>query len=65
MYPSIGSRNRDLSRVKDYPSGNASSSVSRMAFLQSLCKIEKYLCLVDKVAPVVRTLLFWFIIFVQ
>jgi hypothetical protein len=50
----FSSKVRDLSRVKDYPAGNLSTSSSRMAFLQSLCKLPKFSSLVDLVAAVVR-----------
>jgi Na+/glutamate symporter len=46
-------RARELGRVKDFPGGNLASSASRIAFLQSLCKLPKYLHLVNLVEPLV------------
>ena len=44
-------RARELGRVKDFPGGNLATSASRIAFLQSLCKLPKYLHLVNLVEP--------------
>jgi hypothetical protein len=49
-------RSREVGRVKDFPGGNIATSASRIAFLQSLCPLPKYLDLVDLVLPVVGAL---------
>jgi hypothetical protein len=46
-------RGRENTRVKEFPAGNATTSASRIAFLQSLCKTPKFLSLVDLVQTVV------------
>lgn len=45
-------------RVKDYPSGNAVTSTSRIAFLKHLCQLPNFLFLVDRVPTMVCLLLF-------
>jgi len=46
-------RVREHARVKVFPAGNVTTSGSRIAFLQSLCKLPKFLTLVDLVPTVV------------
>jgi len=53
VYPMMKDRlspKRDgRSRGKDYPAGNLSTSSSRIAFLRSLCNLDKFGYLVDLV----------------
>jgi len=57
-------RVREHSRVKEFPAGNATTSASRIAFLQSLCAIPKFLSLVDSVETVVSQSLFRNIVYI-
>lgn len=47
-------RAREVGRVKNFPGGNAATSASRIAFLKSLCRLPRYLDLVNLVQAVVR-----------
>ena len=53
MLPVSPVRAREVGRIKDFPGGNVATSASRIAFLQSLCRLPKYLHLVDLVEAVV------------
>lgn len=44
---------REASRVKDFPAGNVTTSASRVAFLRSLCRSEKFGELIELVQAVV------------
>lgn len=44
---------RENTRMKEFPAGNSITSASRIGFLQSLCKLPKYLLLVDLIPAVV------------
>ena len=55
--PKAQGRVRDVSRVKDFPAGNVATSTSRIAFLNSLCKLPKFKVLLDLVPAVVRVFL--------
>ena len=46
-------RAQEVGRVRDFPGGNVATSASRIAFLQRLCPLKKYLSLVDFVQTVV------------
>ena len=48
---------REVTRVKDFPAGNAATSASRIAFLHSLCKLLHFVLLLDLVPSVVRNFL--------
>jgi hypothetical protein len=56
--PQHQGRGRENTRVKEFPAGNVTTSASRIAFLQSLCRIPKFLSLVDLVLAVVRQYLY-------
>jgi hypothetical protein len=47
-------RGRESTRVKEFPSGNITTSSSRISFLRSLCNIPQFLSLVDLVPALVR-----------
>jgi hypothetical protein len=49
---------RENKRVKDFPAGNVTTSGSRIAFLKTLCKIPKFLSMVDLVLAVASLILF-------
>ena len=51
-------RGRENTRVKEFPAGNVTTSSSRISFLQSLCKVPKYLSLVDLVPILVSLKVF-------
>ena len=50
---SVEHQGRSEGRFKEFPAANVTTSSSRIAFLQRLCKIPKFLSLVDHVPRVV------------
>ena len=50
-------KNRETSRLKEFPAGNAATSTSRTAFIRSLCQIPKFLSLADSIPVMVGNLL--------
>ena len=49
---------RENTRIKDFPAGNITTSGSRIAFLKTLCKMPKFLSMVDLVPAVVGLFFF-------
>ena len=49
---------QETTRVKEFPAGNVATSLSRMSFLRSLCKLDKFSSLVDLVPIMVQFFLF-------
>ena len=48
---------REVTRVKEFPAGNAATSALRIAFLHSLCKLPHFVLLLDLVPSVVHNFL--------
>ena len=48
---------REVARVKEFPAGNAATSASRITFLHSLCKLPKFVLLLNLVQSVVHNFL--------